>query len=94
VTETDTDIVREADRLVDELIAIGSEGGFVSSQPSSGYDRSGVSIRAREIGVRLNDLGGLRLMKQAWWRVRFELSPGSAGRNLDIIWDRIGEWRG
>jgi hypothetical protein len=84
----------KADRMVDELVMIGRKKGFILYSSTCGYGRDGACIRAQEIGRRLNDIGGLRLMKQAWWRVRFELSPGSAGRDLDIIWDRIGEWRG
>jgi len=84
----------EADRLVDELIKVGFKDGFLSSESGDRFDRNGCSIRAQQIGQRLNEIGGLRLMKVAWWRVRFALSPGSASRDLDITWDLIGDWRG
>ena len=84
----------EADRLVDELTKVGFKEGFLSSEPGDRFDRNGGSIRAQQIGQRLNEIGGLRLMKIAWWRVRFALSPGSASRDLDITWDLIGDWRG
>ena len=85
---------READRLVDELIKIGCKGGFLSSEPGDRFDQNGRSMRARRVGQRLNEIGGLRLMKIAWYRVRFTLSPGPASRDLDMTWDLIGDWRG
>jgi len=84
----------EVDRLVDELTRVGYEEGFLSSEPGGRFDQNGRSIRAQQIGHRLNEIGGLRLMKIAWWKVRFALSPGSASRDLDITWDLIGDWRG
>ena len=84
----------EADRLVDELIKVGCREGFLSSEPGDRFDQNGRSIRAQQIGQRLNEIGGLRLMKIAWWRVRFAISPGPASRDLDITWDLIGDWRG
>jgi len=85
---------READRLVDELIKAGCKEGFLSSESGGRFDQNGRSIRAQQIGQRLNEIGGLRLMKTAWWRVRFTLSPSPTSRDLDITWDLIGDWRG
>jgi hypothetical protein len=85
---------READRLVDELMKVGCKEGFLSSEPGDRFDQNGCSIRTQQIGQRLSEMGGLRLMKIAWWRVRFALSPGPASRDLDISWDLIGDWRG
>jgi hypothetical protein len=90
---TGSSLGREADRLVDELIKIGCKTGFLAPEPGDGFDHSGCSVRARRIGQRLNEIGGLRLMKIAWWRVRFALSPGSASRDLGLAWDLIGDWR-
>jgi hypothetical protein len=91
---TGSSLGRESDRLVDELIKIGCKTGFLASEPGDGLDRNGCSIRVRQIGQRLNEIGGLRLMKIAWWRVRFALSPGPASRDLGMVWDLIGDWRG
>ena len=91
---TGSSLGREADRLVDELIKIGCKTGFLACEPGDGLDRNGCSIRVRQIGQRLNEIGGLRLMKIAWWRVRFALSPGPASRDLGMVWDLIGDWRG
>ena len=84
----------EADRLVGELTKVGFKEGFLSSESGGRFDQNGCSIRAQQIGQRLSEIGGLRLMKIAWWRVRFALSPGSASRDLDMTWDLIGDWRG
>ncbi|MFO8143293.1 MAG: hypothetical protein R6T78_01250 [Dehalococcoidales bacterium] len=84
----------KVDSLIQELVRIGWEEGFVEPGYGQHYDEEGRNIRARNIGKRLDEIGGLRLMKVAWWRVRFDLSPGPASRDLDIIWDGVGEWRG
>lgn len=91
---TGSSLGRESDGLVDELIKIGCKTGFLASESGDGLDRNGCSIRVRQIGQRLNEIGGLRLMKIAWWRVRFALSPGPASRDLGMAWDLIGDWRG
>ena len=84
----------KVDNMIQELIRIGGEEGFVSFDSGKIYDEEGRNRKARNIGKRLDEIGGLRLMMVAWWRVRFALSPGPAGRDLDVIWDGIGEWRG
>jgi hypothetical protein len=82
------------DNLIDELIEIGHSDGFLSTKAGGKFDRNRQNIRARQIGQNLNEIGGLRLMKLAWWRVRFMLSPGPASRELDIIWNLVGNWKG
>lgn len=48
-------------------------------------------IRAREIGTRLNDEGGMDLMQEACETIRAELG-GSIGRELEAAWAHIGGW--
>ncbi len=46
-------------------------------------------IRDREIGIRLNEMGGTKLMQAACHEVRTDLSAGP-GRELEAAWAYIG----
>lgn len=80
------------DRLVDELVRIGRQQGFLSHSGGRKYDYLGRHKRARYIGEHLNTLGGLELMQAACLRVDFRTN-GSGGRLLEQVWDGVGEWR-
>lgn len=88
----------EADQLVAELFTIARKkvephlSPFLST-PSGKYRRN---IRARQIGERLNQIGGIDLMRKAWWRleVEFYRTGLREGRSLDLCWDGIGGWMG
>jgi hypothetical protein len=76
------------DLLVDELVTIGRERGFLY------FDRLGESCkdpRVLEIGKRLDGKGGWRLMRLALESVRTALGDVSA-RELELAWDGIGRW--
>jgi len=67
--------------LVDRLIA--AHPGYLPR-------REGV---VREIGRELNERGGIALMLDAHRAVSERLG-GTAGRELEVAWDGIGEWMG
>ena len=71
----------EAGRLILELIHIGRTSGFASQKE-----------RTREIGKRLNDLGGFRGMQLAARRV-ISVLGGAYERDLEWEWHGIGEWQ-
>lgn len=81
---------REIDSLVDELVWIGQIDDFLAQEETGKFDDERRHIRAREIGVYLNEQGGMDLMQAAAYRVRARL--GSI-RALEICWGYIGEWR-
>ena len=96
-TETEERVRRlrpEIDRMTRELIEIGRRGGFLAMGPGgSGGGQS--KARARVIGERLDEIGGIELMRSVGQRVARELGPGSgAGRELEAAWDGIGSWHG
>ena len=62
----------EADQLVAELLTIGKMEGFLADEAGGKFDEDRRNIRALEIGERLSEIGGLDLMKKAWWRVELE----------------------
>ena len=46
----------------------------------------------RDIGSRLHECGGLRLMREA--HAQFAALRPGMGRNLEMVWDGIGSWSG
>lgn len=82
---------QEVDRLLDELVRIGKVEDFLSERPGGGFNRESRNIRAREIGKRLNEIGGLPLMEFANRRVRRKLGKNLSW-HLEAAWRDIGEW--
>jgi parallel beta-helix repeat protein len=74
----------EVESLIDELVDIGNGRGFMTVKSND--------KRTREIGERLNKIGGKRLMQQVHWEVSGQVRRSS--RELDVAWDRIGDWLG
>ena len=81
----------EVDRLVAELIAIGQTEGFLSMQAGGNFNEERQHIRAREIGTRLNDIGGKAQMQRAYYIVRATLGITPA-MHLEVAWKYIGGW--
>ena len=85
------DARKEVDRLINELLSIGEKEDFLSETPGGRYNRRCRHIRTREIGKRLDELGGYELMAFAYDRVQKKL-----GRNLsdhlDFAWFEVGHW--
>jgi hypothetical protein len=81
----------EVERLVSELVQIGKGDDFLSERSGGAFDQNCRHKRAREIGDRLNTLGGLRLMELTRNRVRKQLGANLAA-HLEYAWDDIGAW--
>jgi len=81
----------EYDRLLAELIKIGKTEEFLTVEPKIEFDESKKNMRAREIGLRLNEMGGKKLMQQAYHKIKTDLGAIPA-RELEFAWDDIGEW--
>lgn len=82
----------EVEHLLEELIQIGKNDDYLSERPGSGFNVQCRHIRAIEIGKRLNDLGGLKLMEWARFKVKRKLKAQIAS-HLDYAWDRVGDYR-
>ncbi|NSW53031.1 MAG: hypothetical protein HPY85_11040 [Anaerolineae bacterium] len=78
-------------RLMDELIKIGQVEDYLSEHPGGAFTGQCRHRRAREIGTRLNDIGGYPLMELAYERVRKKLGRNLAD-HLEYAWAEIGEW--
>ena len=80
----------EVDALIAELIEIGRTCDFVSNSGDD-FDGNGYHIRAREIGTRLNEIGGMELMQAVYYNVLTALGPTRV-RSLAFAWAHIGDW--
>lgn len=89
IADADKTLAQEPDfdKLVDELVSIGS-----TTQDSSAF-LTNQRTRVVRIGKVLNLRGGFQLMLRAHGAVTDALG-GVSGRVLEMCWDGIGEWRG
>lgn len=82
---------QQVEKLLDELQRIGAKDDFLSERPGGQYNLQCRHIRAREIGVRLDEIGGLELMEYAQRRVKKKTSTEMAD-HLGYCWTDIGRW--
>lgn len=82
---------QEVQRFLDELVRIGKTEDFLSERPGGSFNRESRHIRARDIGRRLNEIGGLALMEYANRYVRRKLGKNLSW-HLEAAWKDIGQW--
>lgn len=82
---------KDVERMLEELVRIGKTEDFLSERPGASFNRDCRNIRAREIGVRLDEIGGLALMEYANRYVRRKLSKNLSW-HLEAAWKDIGQW--
>jgi hypothetical protein len=82
---------QEVERMFGELVRIGKTDDFLSERPGAGFNRECRNIRTREIGKRLDELGGLPLMEYANRYVRRKLGKNLSW-HLEAAWRDIGKW--
>jgi hypothetical protein len=83
---------KEVQTLLNELFRIGKEDDFLSERPGPPFNGQCRHIRARAIGKRLSDIGGLPLMDFVHFKVRRKCGALIAG-HLEYAWDGIGVWK-
>ncbi len=83
---------QDVNRLLDELVKIGKLDDFLSLHPGGQFNIQCHHIRAKQIGRRLNEIGGLPLMEAARAHVKRKLKAVMA-EHLDYCWQGIGEWQ-
>jgi hypothetical protein len=81
----------EVERLVDELIRIGRTDDFLSESRGGSFNKDYRHIRARQIGTRLDEIGGFELMEFVSRRIKKKLGK-NLGSHLDYAWTEIGRW--
>ena len=84
----------EVENLLAELIEIGKRDDYLAERHLPGFNSQYRHVRARQIGQRLHDIGGLELMFYAQRRVK--RSTGKKGKSLsehlEYAWTEIGDW--
>jgi hypothetical protein len=78
-------------RLIAELVVIGQGPGYLRCEGDLTEFEAGHQVRAVEIGQELNRRGSLDLMRRAHEQVTVSAGRTPA-RELEAIWDGIGEW--
>ncbi len=81
----------EVDRLMGELLRIGKTDDFLSERPGGPFNIQCRHVRSIEIGKRLNEIGGQKLMEYSLRKVRKNLGK-TIFAHLEYAWDEIGQW--
>ena len=87
-----SDLKKEVDRLLADLVKIGRLDDFLSVSPGGQFDIRCHHVGARRIGQRLHQIGGLELMQAARAHIKRKLKPVMA-EHLDYCWQDIGKWQ-
>jgi len=83
---------QEVLKLTAELIQIGRMDDFLSLSTGGAFDIQCHHRRARDIGKRLNELGGVDLMISIRQRIQRKLKATLA-EHLDHCWKGVGDWK-
>ena len=81
----------EVEHLLDELMRIGRTEDYLSETRGGAFNKDYRNIRARQIGTRLDEIGGLELMEYVSRRIKKKLGK-NLGSHLDYAWTEIGHW--
>jgi hypothetical protein len=87
-----TSLRPEVDRLLEELVKIGKSDDFLSEHMGGPFNSQYRHNRARQIGKRLHDIGGLALMQYAQQYVRRKTNKQLA-EHLEYAWADVGDWK-
>jgi hypothetical protein len=83
----------EVERLIEELVKIGKTDDFLCERRGMpGFNLQMRHNRARQIGTRLDEIGGMALMEYAQRQVKRK-STKALAEHLEYCWDEIGKWR-
>lgn len=83
---------REVQQLIDELIKIGHMDDYLSEHPGGAFNAQCRHVRSRQIGKRLDEIGGFPLMEYAFEKVRKKAGKQLAS-HLEYAWDEVGSWK-
>ena len=82
----------EVKAMIEKLTTIGRTDDFLSLVPGGNIDMHCHHREAREIGKRLNDMGGVPLMLAVRNSIRSKLKD-TLTEHLDHCWKDIGQWQ-
>ena len=92
INQLDPERKAEVKQLIDKLVKIGNLDDFLSLTPGGHFNMQCHHPGAREIGERLNAIGGLPLMTAVRKTIRRKLKDVLA-EQLDHCWKGIGDWQ-
>lgn len=81
----------EVKTLYDELLKIGTKEDFLSEIPGGSYNQQCRHLRARMIGRRFHELGGIGLMR--WVHEKIRRKNRNMAEHLEYAWDEVGNWK-
>lgn len=82
----------EVNSIIEKLVKIGRTDDFLSVVPGGPFDLQCHHREARDLGRRLNEMGGLYLMMAVRNTIRRKLKDVMA-EHLDHCWKEIGQWQ-
>ncbi|MEA4812428.1 MAG: hypothetical protein VB108_07665 [Anaerolineaceae bacterium] len=82
----------EVNSIIEKLVKIGRTDDFLSVVPGGPFDLQCHHREARDLGRRLNEMGGLPLMMAVRNTIRRKLKDVMA-EHLDHCWKEIGQWQ-
>ena len=82
----------EVQNIIAKLIQIGKTDDFLSLAPGGTFDVQCHHREARDLGKRLNEMGGMPLMLAVREKIRRKLKAVMA-EHLDHCWKGIGDWQ-
>ncbi|NMD28016.1 MAG: hypothetical protein GYA81_08640 [Chloroflexi bacterium] len=83
---------QEVKEIINKLMVIGKQDDFLSVVPGGPFDHQCHHRQAKDIGRRLNAIGGLDLMMAVRMTIRRKLKDILA-EHLDHCWKDIGDWQ-
>ena len=83
---------QEVKEIINKLMVIGKQDDFLSVVPGGPIDHQCHHRQAKDIGRRLNAIGGLDLMMAVRMTIRRKLKDILA-EHLDHCWKDIGDWQ-
>lgn len=82
----------EVQKIIAKLIQIGKTDDFLSLSPGGAFDVQCHHREARDLGKRLDEMGGMPLMLAVREKIRRKLKAVMA-EHLDHCWKGIGDWQ-
>lgn len=87
-----SDRADEVQRLLADLVKIGKTEDFLAERFTPGFNSQMRHVGARDIGKRLNEIGGIELMEFAYRHIRRKINK-NIGEHLEYCWDGVGPWK-
>jgi len=81
----------EVKQMIEELLKIARQDDFLSITPGGSFDIQCHHREAKQIGRRLNQMGGGPLMMAVRQTVKYKLKDVLA-EHLDHCWKGVGDW--